>query len=87
MSTGILMGYYGEQFIMHTQGGWGSLVVSHYGAVRLFASWHNGHYAIILKYAANRLFIKSTFFQKYSTNLFAFLKNGAILYAETKKRG
>ena len=22
--------------------GWGSLVVSHYGAVRLFASWHNG---------------------------------------------
>ena len=42
MSTGILMGYYGEQFIMHTQGGGGSLVVSHYGAVRLFASWHNG---------------------------------------------
>jgi hypothetical protein len=30
---------------------------------------------------------KSTFFSKKSTNLFVFVKNGAILYTETERKG
>ena len=87
MSTGILMGYYGEQFIMHTQGGWGSLVVSHYGAVRLFASWHNGHYAIILKYAANRLFIKINFFSKIFNKFVCIFEKRCYIICRDKEKG
>ena len=54
MSTGILMGYYGEQFIMHTQGGG---VPLSYRIMEQFASLPVGImacYADILKCAGNR---------------------------------
>ena len=54
MSTGISMFYYGEQFIMHTQGGG---VPLSYRIMEQFASLPVGimaYYAIILKYAVNR---------------------------------